>query len=186
MMKIMVNYDLIDKAREAKTGFSLNKYIFSVGLSNAIVIPSMLLGAHLGGRDFASVLEPMLTTFGYSLFYNTMHFLLYKGYCKDRAMIALNKLALELDKICFDTDAQLLTEVYKYDVKYEFNFDNFPTKLVQKKYIMIPIHNNWGNNERSLVQEHIVGTCSYVLSYGGPENKKTNLYTKTKTLNNGR
>lgn len=41
---------------------------------------------------------------------------------------------------------------------------------------MVPVHNDWGNNERSLVQEHVVGTRDYVLSYGEPEKNKVYSY----------
>ena len=43
-MKIIINYDLIDKVREANTGFSLRKFTTLVGLTNGLVIPPMIVG----------------------------------------------------------------------------------------------------------------------------------------------
>ena len=185
-MKIMVNYDLIDKAREAKTGFSLNKYVFVVGFTNALVIPAMLLGACLGNKDLIYVLDYILKVFGYTIFYNMIQFWFRQGYCKERAMTDLNELSVKLGDICFNTDAELLKDAYKYDVKYELNLDTFPPEVMQKKYIMVPIYNEWGNNERSLLQEHVIGKSSYALSYGEPEEKKIRTYVRSRTLNNGR
>lgn len=172
-MKIMINYDLIDKAREAKTGFSLHKYTKVVGFTNGIAIPAMLLGAYIGNTEASYVIESVLRLFGYSLFYNAVNVLCMVVFRKRDACLDLEKLSRELNRICIETDAELLKSAYKYYVEYGVYFSSFPPKFEQKKYIMAPVHNDWGNNERSVLQEHIIGSSSYALSYGEP--KKRNL-----------
>ena len=49
---------------------------------------------------------------------------------------------------------------------------------------MVPVHNDWGNNERAVMQEYVIGSSSYAISYGEPEKKKVYSY-KTKRLING-
>ena len=184
-MKIMINYDLIDKAREAKTGFSLHKYTRVVGFTNGIAIPAMLLGAYIGNTEASYVIQSMLRLFGYSLFYNAVHAVCFSVFRKQDACLDLEKLSSELNRFCVETDAELLKSAYKYHVEYGVDFSSFPPKVEQKKYIMVPVHNDWGNNERSVLQKHAIGSLSYALSYGEPEKKKTYSY-KTRRLLNSR
>lgn len=180
-MKIMINYDLIDKAREAKTGFSLHKYARVVGITNGVVIPTVLLSAYIGNASLNYILENILRVFGYSLFYNAIYSLCFSNFRKEYASLDLERLATQLNKFCIKTDVEMLKSAYKYHVDYKLNFDSFPPKIEQKKYIMVPIYNEWGNNERSLVQEHTIGTNSYAISCGEPEKKKVYSY-KTRRL----
>lgn len=52
----------------------------------------------------------------------------------------------------------------------------YPPKLEQKKYIMIPVHNNRNNNKCSFVQEHVVVTRQYTLSHDKPEKEEVYLF----------
>ena len=75
-MKIIINYDIIDKVREANTGFSLRKFTTLVGLTNGLVIPPMIIGSELGNVPLTDTLESILRilcisslqSFGYSYF----------------------------------------------------------------------------------------------------------------------
>ena len=58
-MKISVNYDLIDKAREAKTGFSLHRFGKVVGLSAAILFPVRILGGTIGGESPEKIISSL-------------------------------------------------------------------------------------------------------------------------------
>ena len=78
----------------------------------------------------------------------------------------------KLKDILIETDPTLLQDSYPYKTEYKVDFSSFPPHLEQTKYIMVPVHNDWGNNERSLMQEHIIGSRNYALSYGEPEEQK--------------
>ena len=47
----------------------------------------------------------------------------------------------------------------------------------------MPVHNDWDNNERSLVQEHIIGTKEYFLSHGEPKSDKVYSYHTRRVIN---
>lgn len=171
-MKIVVNYDLIDKAREAQTGFSLHKYITVVGITSGIAIPAKILDTMLRNMSTGETVMAALKILAFILFYNGFQAKAFSSFNKENSNDDLTELAKKLGNICIETDSELLKKSYRYDIKYSINFDAFPPKLEQKKYIMVPVHNNWNNNERSLVQEHVVGTRQYALSYGEPEKEK--------------
>ena len=181
-MKIIINYDLIDKVREAKTGFSLHKYTRVVGFTNSITVPAIILGAQIGNTNAMDALELMLKTFSYSLFYNALQATVSSFFRKREATEELINLSTKLNCMCIETSSELLKGAYQYEVDYSVNFDSFPPKLEQKKYIMVPVYNDWGNNERSLVQEHVIGTRDYALSYGESKKKKVYSYARRKTL----
>ena len=48
---------------------------------------------------------------------------------------------------------------------------------------MVPVHSNWDNNERSLHQEHVIGTRYYDYSYGEPEKQKQYSYQMKRVIN---
>lgn len=105
---------------------------------------------------------------------------------KVRSEQELSDLAKRLCDMCIETDSELFKSSYPYKTEYRLNFDSFPPQFEQRKYIMVPVHNDWGNNERSLVQEHNIGTRVYTLSYGEPEKNKVYSYTKSRFFNNSR
>lgn len=73
-----------------------------------------------------------------------------------------------LKDIDVNTTGDLLLDSYKYKTEYEIkrNEKNLPI-LEQRKYIMVPTKDT--NGEVSLLQEHIIGTGDYSLSYGSPK-----------------
>ena len=181
-MKIIVNYDLIDKVREAKTGFSLHKYIKVVGLVNGMTVPAMLLGAQIGGMPIIEMTDEILRNFLYSLWCNLGISFSFSFYRKEMSMEQLRELSAKLRNVCIETDSEMLKGTYKYDVEYKVNFESFPPKIVQEKYMMVPVNNDWGNNERSVKQEHVIGTRDYALSYGEPEKKKSYSYARRRAI----
>lgn len=177
-MKIMVNYDLIDKAREAKTGFSLHKFTVLMGFINGITMPAVILGAELGNEPVVETLDTIFRM----LFISGSQSLVNSSFGKYYAVEKLRELSIKLNDICIETDTEMLMETYKYDVRYKVDFESFPPKIVQDKYMMVPVHNDWGNNERSVKQEHVIGSRNYVLSYGEPEKKKSYSYARRRAI----
>ena len=179
-MKIIINYDLIDKVRQARTGFSLHKFTLLMGFTNGLTMPAMILGAELGNAPVADTLNNIFRT----LCISGLNSFFYSSFGKSYAIESLRELSTRLSDICIEPDSELLKDAYQYDVEYSVNFNSFPPKLEQKKYIMVPVYNDWGNNERSVVQEHVIGTRSYALSYGEPEKKKNYSYVRRRALGN--
>lgn len=99
--------------------------------------------------------------------------LLFRNSTKQIAIQNLKDLSYQLKNIFVDTDYEKLQETQLYKTEYDVRFEDsiFP-EIMQKKYMMVPINNDWGNNERSLMQEHIIGSREYALSYGEPEKEK--------------
>lgn len=82
----------------------------------------------------------------------------------------LKVLVSSLRKINVNTDYDLLLKSYNYETKYKIEFnESFIPRLKQEKFIMVPVHELGEEKEVSLVQEHIVGSMSYSLSYGSPQ-----------------
>ena len=171
-MKILVNYDLIDKAREARCGFSLHRFGQVVGLSAGLLFPTRILGGTLGGESPEKIMAGLCLCGTQIIAITGFNHLGFAPFNKIKSNEQLDELSTKLGYIYVNTDADKLKQSYQYEVKYDLNTDVFPPQLEQKKYIMVPVYNDWDNNERSLVQEHIIGTNQYALSYGEPEKQK--------------
>lgn len=172
-MKLIINYDLPDKARQAKTGFSLKRHSKAVGTCMAFVSPLLVVDATIGDR---TPLEMTARTLGLFLYYNLYYWLTQKaraGLEMEKANESLRLLSYKLKDIFVDTDPSLLQEVVAYKTKYSLDFESsFFPRIEQKKYLTVPVHSDWDNNTRSLVQEHIIGSKEYTLAHGEPEQKK--------------
>ena len=176
-MKIIINYDLIDKAQESKTGFSLNKYKRSVGICTGIISGATSVTVFTGAQSMFEYLAHCGYAFAYYLLYFRFSQLASKESNISNSEKCLGELVSKLDKIFVRTDVELLQDAYCYETEYEIN-NSFLPRVMQKKYINVPVYNDWDNNERSLVQEHIIGSKEYFLSYGEPEKKVLKLGQK--------
>lgn len=167
-MKIKVNYDLIRKIEEAKTGFSLQKNIKKIltytCMSTMIFIPSNIM---------QSKPEYIIKDFFWFLSFHSFYRLFglaFKNINKTIAIEDLKKLAIDLKRLNINTDYQSLLKSYSYKTEYKIKFnESLVPKLKQNKYIMIPDYSCGQEKEISMVQEHIVGTNKYTLSYGSPK-----------------
>lgn len=171
-MKIAVNFDLMDKAMEAKKGFSLKKYSKAIGMCMAFVSPLLVIDATVGQK---TPLEMIARTGGIFLYYCLYFWLSQKaraGLTKDRAENELRQLSYKLKDIFVDTNSDLLQDSECYKREYSVKFDKVLPKIEERKYLHVPVNNDWGNNSRSLLQEHIVGSREYALSHGEPKEQK--------------
>ena len=172
-MKIVMNYDLVDKAREAKTGFSLNRVGKKMALASTIALPVLSINNITGTEGTAEFLGDILFC---ALYYGSYFSLMEKVSANmnmPRAEQELRNLSVKLGDIFVDTDEELLKEVKAYKTTYSINTSDAGFPIVeQKKYITVPVHSDWDNNTRSLVQEHIIGTREYSLAHGEPEKQK--------------
>jgi len=172
-MKIRVNYDLLDKIRESKTGVSLKRNDMNnglvIGVSMLLDIPIIIASSeHLQAIVSALSITTLIT--------------LVLRSCENAALKQINimlsinqlkQLSAILRSHYINTDYELLQDAYQYESNYSFILDeNKIPRLKQEKYIMVPIVDRDGKREVSLVQEHLVGSKAYELSYGSPSKAK--------------
>jgi len=171
-MKIEINYDLIDKINEAKTGFSLQKY-----LNNTL--NTALFASTPGSIYYTLTKEPemMLENILFALTLTSLtQAIAHTSVCKINKKTSLFKLA-ELSKILnknhINTDLELLLKSYIYSTNYKININEKKLPyILQEKYIFVPTYEKSTIKDVSLLQEHQIGTDKYYLSHG----------TKTKVL----
>lgn len=170
-MKIKVNYDLIEKIRESKTGVSLKRsskrLLLTTSLVTALNVPAILMD-----ENPMNELRYCLTiAISVGLFYRIVYDgFLFKDLYKNKSLSELKNLAQLLRGNFINTDYELLQKAYQYETNYSFTLDgNKIPRLKQEKYIMVPVTDRDGEKEVSLVQEHLIGTSEYELSYGSPK-----------------
>lgn len=155
----------------ANTGFSLqrtSRYIaFSTFWSTFMMMPInfMLLDKPIKGIILNFI---VLTGLNVAIF--SLLNIAAKDFFKHNSSLSLKSLLVSLRKCYIDTDYELLLNAYEYCTNYKFELDdNKVPRLKEEKYIMVPVYKNGEEKEVSLLQEHIVGTKKYELSYGSPK-----------------
>ena len=101
-----------------------------------------------------------------------------KDIYKEKSEKDLKELAETFQCIGFDTDYNQLLRSQQYDKKYNvrLNENKLPT-MIEQKYILVPYYANRGViMDTSFVQEHVVGSNSYVLTFGIPEKRLRPVY----------
>lgn len=169
-MKIIINYDLIEKILEANNGFSLNKSA-KIVLRRTLIVTTITTILNISDiiKQPELLLKPII--------YYLQYYSILGGICdmmlikltKQSALNDLKKLSHTLKNLDISTNQELLLKSYKYATNYEFghNKSTIP-KIKQNKYIIVPIYDNGKEKEISILQEHILGTNQYYLSYGSP------------------
>ena len=182
-MKIRTNYDLMYEIALAKKGMSLQHYAKTVAKYSSFGIAFVIPILATDGLTKEELLEQLIF---FSKVYPTVYAateVLLSPFEKRIAYRKLNELSGQLGNIFIDTTPEMLLEARRYKTEFKLNFEKFPPKLEEHKYIMVPVNNDWGNNERSLHQEHIIGTRDYDYSYGEPEKQKQYSYQLKRVIN---
>ncbi len=179
-MKIRINYDLIDKVSEANKGYSLKRCVKrtmgAFGISSAVTTPMTLARDQADFLIFGYLIQMMVHTSA-TLSY-TIPFI---DISKKLASKNLHKLANELHAININVNYEALLDAYKDSCEYKLNTDG-KLEVLQKKYITVPYHTEcFGDGEVSLLQEHIIGSRDYDLSFGSPQ-KKEKIYSLGKRI----
>ena len=166
-MKIVINYDLMEKIAEAKYGFSLKREckIVSAIVSACYSFIIVLNGVAMNSMDFQRWFGSLPFYVTYSIVLATGINVLLRGISGQKEMAAnqLDDLSIDLNLLNIDTDVDLLLEAYKYYTEYEWTHDKSIPTLIQKKYINVPTTDD---DELSVLQEHVVGSKVYTLSKG--------------------
>ena len=182
-MKIRTNYDLMYEIALAKKGMSLQHYAKTVAKYSSFGIAFVIPILATDGLTKEELLEQLIF---FSKVYPTVYAateVLLSPFEKRIAYRKLNELSGQLGNIFIDTTPEMLMDSRRYKTEFKLNFEKFPPKLEEHKYIMVPVHSNWDNNERSLHQEHIIGTRDYDYSYGEPEKQKQYSYQLKRVIN---
>lgn len=172
-MKIVINYDLMDKIAEAKQGYSLNRCVKRtlgfMAFSSAIGIPDNLVSGNIS-PDLWIELSAYLachTSFTVALAWT------FKNMSQEVAQRTLKSLVSELRSKCIKCDEETILDTRKYKTEYDVSFNSVVPIVEQKKYLYVPVRDEYfGDKEISLVQEHIIGSREYTLSLGEAEEQK--------------
>ncbi len=174
-MKLIINYDLLDKIRESKTGFSLQRtlkpVLIKAGISTIII---MLINAFIVSPEelLKEFFEAILISLNIQLLVHIPVDLILSKYVKILSKDTLKKLTIQLRQININTDENLILDSYKYKTEYKWIKSENDIDLVQKKYIMVPVIENGEEKEVSILQEHSIGSKTYSLSIGEPTKQK--------------
>lgn len=174
-MKIIINYDLLDKIREAKTGISLNRSTKTFIITgNFSLLASMFFALILIPKELLIKYIPEIsarTLLYHTLIRTTIDLLTIKPY-KIISKEQLRELSYQLRDININTDKDLILDSYKYKTEYKWVKSEKDIDLIQKKYIMVPVIENGEEKEVSILQEHAIGSKTYSLSIGEPTKQK--------------
>lgn len=174
-MKLIINYDLLEKIKEANNGIKLEKNIkheLKVQSFLFTIFPLIDL-AMLGEVQWLKNLILCSCYFTINVGIKTLVDKIFKERTELIAFAHLIMLASQLNDLNVKTNADLLkeSEVYKTEYKLLVNENKLPI-ITQKKYILVPTYNGLGNiTDTSILQEHILGSDEYELSIGSPEKK---------------
>ena len=179
-MKLRINYDVMDKISEAKKGYSLKRCAKRVGAMFAISSSLSTMNNLIAGSDPRELLIVYPMHIAIHTSYTAMYTFGLSGITKSLAERSLQKLTNELPNICVRTNYESLLNTYPYKTKYRLDLDGKFPKVEQKKYMKIPVSDEYfGDREIPIVQEHIIGSRNYDLSFGEYEKKKVLVLGKT-------
>lgn len=172
-MKIVINYDLLDKIAESSKGFSLKrcvkKTLYYSAISSLVYMGISMVTGDSSENMIASIISYVAF---HSIVMGTFTWAL-TSMTKESAAKHLNEFVSELSDSCVKTDDNAILNSYTYKSKYNINFDSIITQIEQKKYIMIPVcDEDLEDKEVSIVQRHILGSNKYVISREKFEDKK--------------
>lgn len=167
-MKIVINYDLIEKIAEAKYGFSLKREckVVSAAVGACYAFFLVLNNVAMDSISFQNWLNflPFYVIYSITLATGLSSLIRMVFGQKEIATDYLDDLAIDLNLLNIDTDGDLLLKAYKYYTEYKFNYDDkIIPALIQKKYINIPTADD---EEVSILQEHVAMSKVYTLSKG--------------------
>jgi hypothetical protein len=173
-MKIINNYDLIEKVNDSKGKIDLLKIIL---VAMTLAAPSSALVVLLNlSSGLIGLLKTTPMTFGLAHYFITIALAtaakvytnkskrnLFSQQAEKDLLILMN----ELRESGVKTDLELLKESREDLVEYKFISEAAKLKLRENKYILVPAHDGFGGTKDvPVLQEHNVGSKFYVLSLG--------------------
>lgn len=174
-MKILVNYDLMDKLNEYERGYDLKKN-FKIILFSEIGAATFGYASTFKGDLKKCIFDMMFYTVLSTTVLTPIWCLVDKvfGIEKIIAKDSLINLSKDLKSLNINTNLELLkdSEVVKTNYKFKLNENKLPV-LKEDKYIRIKTLHPYGKEqEEYLHQEHIIGRREYEISNEEPPKKK--------------
>ena len=176
-MKLVINYDLLEEIKNAQEPYCGMKLIrcykrywikFAMPFSILASIPSMFDNSFIpifASLSVFNIFVPLICDY---LTYNDLG-----DFHQEEAKDKLCSLISLLRENNINTDYDLLLNSELYYKKYNLTVNEDKIiEVLESKYILIPTYNyNMKVTDTSILQEHIVGSNKYVLSFGRPEKK---------------
>jgi hypothetical protein len=174
-MKIVNNYDLIEKVNDSKGKIDLKKIIFE---KIKLTLPYFFLmigvdyipGVKSEGIDWGNLIQWITTMLGVQVLMKLGFVFARKYSTVMSADSELLRLLVKLREAGIKTDLELLKDAKEDTVEYKFINEDARLKLRENKYILVPTNDGFGGiKDVSVLQEHNIGSKVYVLSLGSPK-----------------
>ena len=180
-MNLIINYDFFNAIKDVNEPLSPFKVMRNSKRFNTMVaLPCFII---MNSFQYHGDLEKTFLTlpinFSVITLLETFHnMLLHKDEYKEIAMIRLKRLVQELNDLNIDTNYDLLLKSELYQKKYHLRLnDEKLTVILESKYILMPTYKFNGNiNDTSVLQQHVVGSKTYVLSLGTYQKEQKLVY----------
>lgn len=172
-MKIILDYDLMDKVRAANGIINLKKILLTELKKHALAFlgASILETFYEEKSSFSFKIIAISILFSVKVLIDiTLIEQTHKDLNIHAADLDIIKLSLQLYDYSLKTTPELLKEAELMQTVYNIKFNEkyFPI-IEQKKYILIPTYDSLGNlKETTLLQEHELNSNTWVLSLGSP------------------
>lgn len=179
-MKIMINYDFFEKIRDVREPLGPLKIVRNNKQWFYATLPlDILLGMYFHLSSLTPGVFALQVGMG-----TTSRLAMCKSLGADLyaeiSEYKLKKLVSQLKDVSINTSYDLLleSELYKKDYHIKLNENKIPY-LLEKKYVLVPTYNYLNDiGETSILQEHVVGTKTYVLSIGSPQRQVRFAYSQ--------
>ena len=172
-MKLTINYDFFDAILNVNEDINAFKVIRNNKKKLALLTPSCMAFSYFVLRKVPEALLTTLLMDLYSIFKMTFEEELtgidvYKNK-SSRDLIKLVSLLKEY--LYLNTDMDLLKQSSLDYKDYSINLNKEElVSIIESKYILVPVYDFNGNvKNSSILQEHSIGSCNYVLSVGSPK-----------------
>ena len=176
-MKLINNYDLMDKIQGANGVISYQKILLKelkkqVLFYGAFAIFDLAVASNHEVQWLTNT--TICSTFLLAnVVVRTVLETKFKDTIQYKSFLELTKLSLQLADLNINTNPFLLkeAEVIQTDYKVRFN-EKYRPILEQNKYILVPSYDSIGEvKDTSIIQEHNVGSKEWILSIGSPEKR---------------
>ncbi len=176
-MKLIINYDFFNAIRSVNEPTTPLKIIRNE--PKYYMVPSFLIPiAYIAGVPSEDFVRSMISLYGFYLGVDLIFGQVYKNYLgEDKYSLRANRNLIKLPGLLSNInvktnyDMLLKSELYERRFKIESN-DTGIIPIKEEKYIYVPSYGFDGQEkETSILQEHNIGSSSYVLSVEEPEKR---------------
>jgi len=180
-MKIVVNYDLIERIAEAKANPKFTLIRKQVKYYGVLFGFYVTFDFYVRNKEFLGALEnSALSAILVGIIWNIIPGFSSIKETRERttseqleAQRDLRNLISQMADRGVNTDLDLLYEAKEYKTEYKIVEEDEKKYDLEEKYIMLPTETFTGDiKDISLLQEHIMGSKEYILSLGSPKEVK--------------